>query len=316
MNAKMERRNFLQSALILLPGLGLLRGWAEVFSNVTKTNKMNKTIARKTDFQFKQAFPGLKGVDIMANAFPIEPILVFTEYHMDQPVFGPHPHAGISVMTYMLPDSRQGFINRDSLGDFSHIEPGGLHISQAGSGMFHDEFPKKPGIDTHGFQIWINHKETDRWVEPKSMHADAHEIPEVLTEDFKLRIIHGAFGGKRTAHQLVTDIQLFHIFLHPGKSIVLDADEMAFVYGLNGSATIDNTAVNAQTLINFHTSGNKVQIGAGTDGFELMFATAKPIGEPIVYGGPFVMTTNEQMRKTQQRYANGEMGKLEPYGKY
>lgn len=44
-----------------------------------------------------------------------------------------------------------------------------------------------------------------------------------------------------------------------------------------------------------------------------MFCTAKPLNEPIVYGGPFVMTTSEQMQITKQRLASGEMGDLKPY---
>jgi redox-sensitive bicupin YhaK (pirin superfamily) len=287
--------------------------WKYLIFNHSNNTKMKKIIAKKSNLQFKQAFPGLNGVDIMAHNFPIEPILVFTEYHMDRPVFGPHPHAGVSVMTYMLPDSKQGFINRDSLGDFSIIEPGGLHISQAGKGMFHDEFPKEVGIDTHGFQIWINHKETDRWVEPKSIHANAHEIKEESTDDYKVRIVHGNFNQTKSSYQMVTDVTILHITLNPNKNLNLEAKEMAFVYGLKGKSSIDDETIEAQTLINFSKEGQFVTIEAGNEGFEFMFCSAKPLNEPIVYGGPFVMTTHEQMRLTQQRLVNGEMGELKPY---
>ncbi len=50
-----------------------------------------------------------------------------------------------------------------------------MHITQAGNGMHHDEFPKVTGIETHGFQIWINHSDKDRWIKPASMQAGAHE---------------------------------------------------------------------------------------------------------------------------------------------
>jgi redox-sensitive bicupin YhaK (pirin superfamily) len=308
----MERRVFLKSLLLALPSFFLFRWFNDIF-NTSKHHIMLKSILNKSDLQFKQAFPGLKGVDIMAHAYPIEPVLVFTEYHMDKPVFGPHPHAGVSVMTYMLPDSKQGFINRDSLGDFSYIEPGGVHVSQAGSGMFHDEFPKETGVDTHGFQIWINHKESNRNVTPKAFHVNANEIKEVETTDHKVRIIHGAYSGKFASFELVTKINIFHVYLHSNKSIVFDAEEMAFVYGLNGVAKIEQTEVKAQTLVNFKKEGNKVAINAAVEGFEFMYCTAKPINEPIIYGGPFVMTTQEQMQITKHRYANGEMGDLKPY---
>ena len=288
----------------------MLGSWAFPLSKTSKLNKMKKNIKKKSDLIFKNAFPGLRGVDMMAHAYPIEPILVFTEYHMDKPVFGPHPHAGISVMTYMLPDSPQGFINRDSLGDLSYIEPGGLHISQAGSGMFHDEFPKVSGIDTHGFQIWINHKETDRWVTPRAMHASSAEVTEVQTSHYKVRIVHGTFDDKKSIHQMVTPVDILHVYLEPHSEILLPAKEMAFVYGLTGSASLDDVIIQPQSLVNFEEDGDHIVIKSEKEGFEFMFCSATPIREPIVYGGPFVMTTQEQMQITQQRLANGEMGKL------
>jgi len=274
---------------------------------------MNKSVAKKHDLKFKQAFPGLKGVDIMAHAYPIEPFLVFTEFLMDKPVFGPHPHAGISVMTYMLPDSQGSFINRDSQGDFSYIEPGGMHIMQAGSGMHHDEFPRITGVETHGFQIWINHADKNRFVLPTSMHASANEVPEKHTEDYKLRIVNGAFEGIQPHYKMVTPVNLFHVFLNPNKSITLPALPMAFVYGLNGKGICETEIVQAQTLLNYSLDGDAVKLQAGDAGLEFMFATGVPHNETITYGGPFVMTTPEQMAETKRKYANGEMGTLEPY---
>ncbi len=307
----MKRRDFIWKMMLSLGSMFLLQ---KAYSAITfNAKKMKKQVAKKTDLQFKQAFPGLKGVDIMAHSYPIEPFLVFTEYRMDKPVFGPHPHAGISVMTYMLPDSRQSFINRDSQGDFSFIEPGGLHIMQAGSGMHHDEFPKVAGVETHGFQIWINHADKDRWVAPKSMHASAYEVPEVITGDYKIRVVHGEFSGKTPAYKMVTDVTLLHIFLQPNKSITLDVKEMAFAYGLNGSGATENESIKAQTLINYTLQGNQVTIQANESGLEFMLATGTPHNEPITYGGPFVMTTPEQMAEAKRRFANGEMGQLAPY---
>lgn len=274
---------------------------------------MNKRVLKNTQLTFSQDFPGLRGVNIMAQQFPIEPFLVFTEFRMDRPVFGPHPHAGISVMTYMLPDSPQGFINRDSNGDHSDIEPGGLHITQAGSGIHHDEFPKLPGIVTKGFQIWINHSEANRWATPKSMHAKATEIPEIETEGYKVRVLHGSFEGKTPAYAMLTDVTLLHVSLQANQFIALNADEMAFIYGLSGSGETDEQAVLAQSLVNFDTAGDNVPVRATSEGFSFMFATGKPLHEPIVYGGPFVMTTPQQMMETRKRYANGQMGTLLPY---
>jgi quercetin 2,3-dioxygenase len=278
-----------------------------------KKMSINKTIIKNTQLGFKPAFPGLKGVDMFASQYPIEPFLVFTEYLMDRPVFGPHPHAGVSVMTYMLPDSKNSFINRDSFGDHSEIEPGGLHISQAGKGLQHDEFPKVTGIVAHGFQIWVNHADKNRLVNPKAIHASAHEIPELSTADYRVRVIHGKFDSQVTPYQMVTEVNLLHIYLQPGKSISLDAQEMAFIYTLNGAGLVENTNISAQSMVNFSPEGNQITINAIENGLEFMFGTGTPHQEPIVYGGPFVMTTAEQMADTKRRFGRGEMGELLPY---
>lgn len=263
--------------------------------------------------KYAQQSAGLRGVNIFASEYPIEPFLVFTEYFMERQVFGPHPHAGISVMTYMLPDSQESFINRDSNGDFSFIDPGGLHITQAGSGIHHDEFPKVKGNSTHGFQIWINHKEEDRMVAPKAMHAEPYEVPEVRNDDFAVRVLHGRFEDKTPPYQMVTDLTLLHVLLKPGKSIVLEADKMAFAYGLKGKGLTDEKNINGQALVIYDRDGSRVSIEALEVGLEFMFGTGTPLEEPIVYGGPFVMTTAEQMAETQQNHALGKMGTLLPY---
>lgn len=274
---------------------------------------MKNTPFLEKQFKFKPDFDGLNAVSIFASDFPIEPFLVFTEYKMSKAVFGPHPHAGISVMTYMLPDSQNTFLNRDSLGDVSVIEAGGLHITQAGSGMHHDEFPQKEGVEAHGFQIWINHTSENRFVAPKAIHANAHDIVEVVNERYKVRIVHGEFAGKQSPYQMVTKVTLLHVFLEPNQSIALDAKEMAFLYGLQGNATIGNSTLAPQKIACFQNSDTPLTIQAGEQGCEFMFGTGTPLHEPITYGGPFVMTTPEQMQQTQKHYAKGGMGSLKPY---
>jgi quercetin 2,3-dioxygenase len=275
--------------------------------------KIEKTIIKQTALQIEPAFAGLKGANMYASEYPIEPVLVFTEYFVDAPVFGPHPHAGVSVMTYMLPDSKTGFVNRNSLGEHLIIEPGGLHISQAGSGMHHDEFPQVNNVGAHGFQIWINHSDANRMVQPKGMHLNANQVPEIITSDYKLRIVHGTFKETTSSLQMVTDVNMFHIFLQPDKSITIDANEMAFVYVLNGEGKIGDTDIALRHCINFSEDGNAVTINARNAGVEFMYTTATPLKEQITYGGPFVMTTPEQMAETKKRYGRGEMGILEPY---
>jgi redox-sensitive bicupin YhaK (pirin superfamily) len=276
------------------------------------TDLVRKRVAARTALRFAPVAPGLTGVDLLATQHAIEPFLVFTEFLMGRPVFGPHPHAGVSVMTYILPDSAGGFLNRDSQGDRSEIGPGAVHVTQAGRGIHHDEVPLVTGVAAHGFQIWVNHREQDRWVAPRAMHADAADVPDVRHGGSTVRVLHGSFGGQSPRYRMVTPVTLLHVRMAPGAGLVLPAAAMAFVYGLAGAAASDGAALQPQVLLTYDTHGDAVRLDAGADGAELMFGSGTPIGEPILYGGPFVMTTEAQMTETRRRHARGEMGALPP----
>ncbi|WKN46324.1 pirin family protein [Tunicatimonas pelagia] len=232
---------------------------------------------------------------------------------MSRPIFGPHPHAGVSVMTYMHPDSEGSFRNRDSHGDGSIIEPGGVHVTQAGIGIQHDEVPEHTGTDCHGFQIWINHADQDRLVPPRAFHAKAHEIPEVIKGSVRVRVIQGSYQGHTAPFTLVTPITLLDTTLAPRTSLTLPGEEMTFLYVTSGKGWVAGREINAHDIVLFEKEGDAVEVQATQDnGISFMFASGVPHREPIVYGGPYVMTTARQLEDTQKRFARGEMGTLAP----
>jgi quercetin 2,3-dioxygenase len=271
---------------------------------------MEKQIKKITNQHFKQNAAGFNSVDMFHAEFDFEPFLVFTEFHMDRPIFGPHPHAGVSVMTYMMPGSKGSFLNRDSRGDHSIIEPGGIHVTQAGRGVKHDEVPTVTGTDCHGFQIWINHSDKDRLVEPKAFHAFSKDVPEWNIENVHLRVVQGIYKNVKSPIELVTKTSLFDVTLKPNSNIEFDAKEMAFIYIISGEIVIGDREVSSPSIITFEKQGDKVKVKTNTQSANFMFATGTPHNEPIVHGGPFVMTTAQQMQETNQRLQRGEMGIL------
>ena len=80
----------------------------------------------------------------------LDPFLMCDCFWMAQPFFPPHPHAGFSAVTYMLPESDGGFVNRDSLGHRNLIRPGALHWTEAARGVMHEEVPITPGLSCQG----------------------------------------------------------------------------------------------------------------------------------------------------------------------
>ena len=273
---------------------------------------MEKQISKIIPQQSRQNAPGFKSVDMFQTEYGFEPFLVFTEFSMNRSVFGPHPHAGVSVMTYMLPESEGSFLNRDSNGDKSTIEPGGIHVTQAGSGVHHDEVPTVAGVDCHGFQIWINHADKDRLVAPRAFHAMANEVPEFKNESLKVRVVQGRFEGLQSPIELITKTTILDVALQPNTSLQLPANQMAFVYLMKGEILINNQKATGNALLTFEETGDSITLQTATEPARLMFATGTPHHEPIVYGGPFVMTTQEQMLDTKRRAGRGEMGVLLP----
>jgi quercetin 2,3-dioxygenase len=271
---------------------------------------MLKSIKKINNQQFKMNAPGFNSVDMFHSEYGFEPFLVFTEFHMDRPIFGPHAHAGVSVMTYMMPDSPGSFLNRDSHGDHSIIEPGSIHVTQAGSGIKHDEVPTVTGTDCHGFQIWINHADKERLIAPKAFHAKSSEVPEFKNETISVRVIQGEYQNLKSPIDLVTQTTLLDVALQPNSSIEFDAMEMAFVYLIEGDITIDDREIAGASLITFEKQGHTVKVSTGEGSAHFMFASGIPHNEPIVHGGPFVMTTNQQMQEAQERLHRGEMGVL------
>lgn len=68
--------------------------------------------------------------------------------------FGTHPHVNMEIISVLL----QGKMNhKDNLGYSTSIEPGGVQIMSAGSGIYHEEY--NIGTDDVNFlQIWIQPK--------------------------------------------------------------------------------------------------------------------------------------------------------------
>ncbi len=273
---------------------------------------MQKAIKKITKQILQPNHTGFTSVDMFHTEFDFEPFLVFTEFHMDKAIFGPHPHAGVSVMTYMMPDSKGSFLNRDSRGDHSIIEPGGIHVTQTGSGIKHDEVPTVNGIDCHGFQIWINHSDKNRLVEPKAFHAFSKDVPEYNSDNIRVRVIQGSYQQLTSPIDLVTKTILLDVTLHPNATIELDTKEMAFIYLMKGSLFIEGKEISSAAMINFETAGDRIIVKTGKEVAQFMFASGTPHNEPIVHGGPFVMTTHDQIKATQERLRRGEMGELHP----
>lgn len=251
--------------------------------------------------------------------YPLDPFLNFDDFRMSVPTFPPHPHAGFSAVTYMFEDSPGAFINRDSLGDQSRIGPGSIHWTQAARGMLHEEIPEAPGTVCHGLQMFVNLRSDHKRAAPQAWHVDSKGIPELHpTPGAKVRVLAGDHGGKVSPlPDLLTRIILLDVQLAPGAHLELVIPERTCVLmtRLGGGALGprgEGHELKAHHGVGLAADGQGVELTAGPQGLHLLLGAGQPIGEPVVFGGPFAMTNRADVEDAFARYRLGEMGRLEP----
>jgi redox-sensitive bicupin YhaK (pirin superfamily) len=254
----------------------------------------------------------------------IDPFIGIDSYTMPQPFFGPHPHAGMSAVSLMLPEADGGFINRDSLGDHSLIRPGDLHWTQAGRGMMHEEVPAEPGKAARGMQIFVNMSRAHKQADPVAFKLKHEDMPVVNVEGGSLRVVAGEFDGQTSPiaqdPRWLTRVNMLDVSLQPGASvnIPVNAGDNAFFVIRSGNFKAFEPLAQAdiaQSAIIFEAFEGSAQrvarIAAGSQALRGVFFSGTPIGEPVFPGGPFMGNSAEDIMAYKRAFSRGEMGHLE-----
>ncbi len=246
----------------------------------------------------------------------MDPFLMVDHFHMAQPFFPPHPHAGFSAVTYMFPNSRNGFINRDSRGDRSIIGPGAMHWTTAGAGIVHEEVPIKNGVVCDGLQIFVNLAAKDRLMSPESHQLEEADVPKERAAGREVRVVVGSHAGLTSPLAPPVDVVLLDVSLGPGGTFrhEFPAGQIGFVYAVSGAADFGPSdrpvRIAAGAAGGFGPKG--AALGARSEGgVHFVLAAGKPLKEPLVSYGPFVMSTSEQIQQAVKDYQSGKMGRLD-----
>jgi redox-sensitive bicupin YhaK (pirin superfamily) len=245
----------------------------------------------------------------------LDPFLAFDHFEMAQPFFPPHPHAGFSAVTYLFPQSANGFVNRDSRGDRVEIHPGDLHWTAAGSGLLHEEVPITRGVVCHGLQIFVNLHSTKKWMRPEVLHLDAAQVPVVRDQGAEVRVVAGSHAGVFSPLAPPTAVTLLDVLLEPGAVLrhQVPAGEQRFVYVLDGAAQAggEEQVLDKGSAAGFSQEGERIELRSAR-GAHLVLAGGAPLREPAVFYGPFCMTTQEEIQRAVANFQAGAMGALEP----
>ncbi|MDX1756402.1 MAG: pirin family protein [Marinobacter sp.] len=278
-----------------------------------------------TERTIKQIIPALEtsdgaGVRIkrslgQSQAVRMDPFLMLDEFGSDQAAdyiagFPAHPHRGFETVTYMIEGH---MLHEDHLGNRGNLKNGGVQWMTAGRGVIHSEMPQQEAGMMRGFQLWLNLPAAEKMKPAGYRDIQAEEIPRVDLEGSAIKLIAGTLELDGQSHQgavsggntrpVYLDIELA---AHGELTLPLEAELNAMAYLYEGSAKLAGEALrtSAASLLS---EGDRLTLQGGPEGARLVLVAGKPIGEPIVQYGPFVMNSREEIEQALEDYRDGRL---------
>ncbi|MBU6285272.1 MAG: pirin family protein [Betaproteobacteria bacterium] len=256
----------------------------------------------------------------------LDPWLMLDYFSSDVPEdylagFPDHPHRGFETITIML-EGRM--LHRDSRGNQGLLQAGDVQWMSAARGIVHSEMPQQEAGRLAGFQLWLNLPASHKMQDARWQDIKASSIPR--WEDGRsgfLRLIAGHLPHQLGAFTCVSAHQQgpleqhlsFPMIIHgelgspqPGDGsleIPVSKGHHAFIYMINDGLTVDHQKVAGGAMAVISPQVDRLTVG-GHGAF--LYASAKPIGEPIAQMGPFVMNTQEELMQALEDYQRGRLG--------
>lgn len=260
-----------------------------------------------------------------------DPSADYRMYHGDRiPGFPQHPHRGFETITATI----DGLVDHaDSVGNAGRYGEGDVQWMTAGEGVVHGEmFPlihdDRPN-HTRFFQIWLNLPRKSKMVKPSFAMFWADDVPKwtsgdglasvtVWAGDYFLRegVEQNAPPPDSWAKAEDNDVAVLHITLQPGAKLVLpkanSPEVNRSVYLIEGfdGANIDGTSVTKRVVVDVDGSKDvALELPeSATEASEFLLLQGKPIDEPVVQHGPFVMNDRKEIMEAFQDYSRTKFG--------
>ena len=245
------------------------------------------------------------------------------EYAPGEPKGTPwHPHRGFETVTYMIDGT---FEHEDSNGGGGVITNGDTQWMTAGAGILHIEKPPEVLVMSgglfHGVQLWVNMPASDKLMQPRYQDLRGSEVTLLASADggALLRLIAGELAGHRGPGITHTPIVMLHATVHPGARLQLpwNPDFNALVYVLSGDGRfgVERTPARMGQLV-VYGPGDAITVAADerqesrSPNLDLLILGGRPIGEPVAWHGPFVMSSHAELSQAFADYRAGRLGTI------
>ena len=250
----------------------------------------------------------------------LDPFLLLDEMHSDRADdyiagFPSHPHRGFETLSYMVSGEMR---HRDSQGNQGVVGSSGVQWMRAARGIVHSEIPAQTNGLLWGYQLWVNLPAAHKMDKPDYRDIPAAAVPSVMLNDGGfIKVIAGTGIADSPGPVVRDDIELVFLDVslapHARLRQTLPAGHAVFAYVSGGQVefgcgSLNSPATLGERELAVFDDGNFVT--AITDGSPARFLliAGKPIGEPIVRQGPFVMNTKAEIATAILDYQSGALG--------
>ena len=260
---------------------------------------------------------GVSLVRVLGNrdVYDFDPFLMLDSFDSTDPRdytagFPWHPHRGIETVTYLINGKIE---HMDSLGNSGTIDSGESQWMTAGSGIMHQEMPVASDRML-GFQLWLNLPKKDKMTTPAYLSITQEMIPLVASGKSSIRVLSGNFGDVTGTAPRHIPASILDVSVPKGERIVLPTkpEDNVFAFCILGDAIISAQLIAEKTAVLFG-AGDSVSIEATPEkDLRFILFSAKALHEPVVWGGPIVMNTREELELAFAELRNGTFQKTKP----
>jgi quercetin 2,3-dioxygenase len=236
-----------------------------------------------------------------------DPFLMMDEFGSNDPGdyiggFPPHPHRGFETITYMLEGRME---HQDHMGNVGNLQNGDVQWMTAGAGIIHSEMPKQTEGRMRGFQVWLNLPAHSKMQKPAYRDIPSASIPVQQLGSVSAKLIagHAAINGQSVeglvkrpdTEPLYLDLAFNEIGVPAVITLASECTTLLYVY--EGSVTLGDagTVVRRGQLARLQRAGDTVRLVPQAADTRVVLLAGKPLREPIVQYGPFVMNTRGEL---------------------
>ncbi len=275
-----------------------------------------RTVARVVRGRPTSDGGGVRLTRVVSPEDGLDPFLLLDEFDSDEADdylagFPAHPHRGFETVTYMLDGH---MLHEDHLGNRGDLVPGAVQWMTAGRGIIHSEMPQQVAGRMRGFQLWINLPGAEKMQPAAYQDLEPERMPRVEVPGGEVTVVAGTLQRADAAPVVgpigggATEPLYFDVALGAACALTLatPVGHTVLAYVFDGAAEVGGRRLEKGAMAVLG-AGATLTVAALAEGARVLVLGGRPLGEPVVHYGPFVMNTVAEIQQAIRDFQSGRL---------